>query len=105
MKTLRLLATFYRYFFLSAFLLTIACLGPFWRFGPGTLAFIYWFKVGTLGLTVLFISMYKKKELFYYRNLGLSPILLWTFTLAADLCLFNILIVLIYCIKWRAHTY
>ena len=96
----RLLATFYRYFFVSSLLLTLACLGPFWRFGPETLAFACWFKIATLGLTVLFISVYKKKELFYYRNLGLSPLFLWVFTLAADLGLFTVLTIIV----WRIRT-
>jgi len=101
MRTLRLLATFYGYYFVSALIFTIGCVGPFWISGPETLGVICWVKIGTLALTVLYISVYKKKEFYYFRNLGFPPGILWVVTMAADLGLFIGLTLLIYYIKWQ----
>jgi hypothetical protein len=103
MKALRQFATFYGYFVLSAVLLTISCMGPFWRFGLETLAVIFWFKIGTLVTTVFWVTAFKKKEFFYFRNLGLSPVILWAVTLFADMLLFGVFLLFIYYIKWRTH--
>jgi len=103
MSTFRLFITFYGYFFLSAILLTIACLVTFWNYGLETIGPIFQFKVCSLGVTVWFIATYKKKEFFYFRNLGLSPGLLWTVTLVFDFILFGSLVIFTYFIKWRTH--
>ena len=56
--------------------------------GIKTFTILFWFKILTLGLTVLFINSYKRKEFYYFRNLGISKIVLWVSTILFDLFLF-----------------
>jgi hypothetical protein len=58
------------------------------------------FKLLTAGLTCNFIRHYKKREFYYYRNLGIRDSILWVVTLGIDLSLFLILLILIN--PWRS---
>ncbi|HVU58106.1 MAG TPA: hypothetical protein VHD83_23760 [Puia sp.] len=91
---LRLLLTFYKSFFLFALLVTLACALLFWEYGPSILKVIVWFKLLTQGLTWYFIRTYKRKEFYYYRNLGIRDSILWSVTLALDLSLYTVLLIL-----------
>lgn len=55
---------------------------------------IFWLKILTLGVTFLFVNQLKKKEYYYYRNLGIGKTLLWTATLLFDFVLFVVLLIL-----------
>lgn len=54
-----------------------------------------WFKVITMAIIVYYINTYKRKEFYYYQNLGLSKKLLWTYTLGLDFLLFLIMSIII----------
>ncbi len=90
------MATFYRSFLLFSLLVTVACLNLFWKNGTSILVVLFWFKITTLGLTYYFINSYKSKEYYYYFNLGVSKVMLWTATLCFDFALFLFLIIQIY---------
>lgn len=92
-KTIRLIWTFYKYFFLASIIITTCCLGIFFKYGFTTFFALFWFKAGTLGLIYYFINNYKSREYCYYQNLGVSKILLWTFSLTFDFALFIFLII------------
>lgn len=53
---------------------------------------IFWFKLISMGFIITYIDNYRKKEYFYYQNLGLSKTALWTVSLVFDLVLFVVLI-------------
>lgn len=91
-RTVRLFWTFYRNFFLAAWLMTGCCLYIFWTHGFSVFSGIVWLKTATFVLTFLFINSYKQKEYYYYHNLGLSKTLLWVVTLTFDFLLFLFLI-------------
>ena len=93
LRTLRLIWTFYKSFYLISILLTICCLVFFREFGLGVFTTLIWFKIATLGLTFYFIHSYKDKEYYYYQNLGISKRLLWITTLSFDFALFILLII------------
>jgi hypothetical protein len=93
LKTIRLLLTFYKGFFLFNFLITLSCLCLFWEYGFSIFAVLFWLKLSTLGLTFYFIRSYKNKEFYYYQNLGVSKVLLWTSTLLFDFCLYIFLLI------------
>lgn len=99
LKTIKLISTFYRSFMLPSSLITIACLVLFWKYGFGVFSTLFWFKIGTLGLTFYFIDNYKNKEYYYYQNLGVSKVLLWSVTLSFDFALFIFLIIQEYTFK------
>jgi hypothetical protein len=87
-KTIRLLLTFYGNFFLLNLLITLACAFLFWEYGSSIFAVLFWFKIVTLGLVWYFTEHYKKKEFYYYLNLGISKTFLWTTTLGFDISFF-----------------
>ena len=95
-KTIRLIGSFYRSFFLLSFLITATCLVILWENGLSVFAGVFWLKIGTLALTCYFINGYKSKEFYYYYNHGLSRWLLWAITLSFDFLLFLSFIIITY---------
>ena len=100
LKTIRLIWTFYRSFFVLSLLLTTCNLILFWEYGLGIFVELFWLKVLTLAITFYFINSYKNKEYYFYQNLGLSKVLIWTTSLIFDFVLFIFLIILIYNLRW-----
>ncbi len=88
LKTLRLLFTFYKGFFLPSFVITLSCVWFVFKVGISVITTAAWFKVITLGIITWYISGYKRNEFFYYQNLGLSKTFLWSYTLTFDFMLF-----------------
>jgi hypothetical protein len=95
-RMLRLLLTFYKSYAAVALLITLSCSWIFWINGLKSFVFIFWFKIITLALIACFISTYKKKEFFYYQNLGLSKLQLWSYTLTADMLIYIAVLTLTY---------
>jgi len=98
-KTLRLLFTFYRNYYLFSGLITCCCLSIYFFNGIQTFFGLCWFKILTYGAILFVVNEAKKKEYYYYQNLGLSKMLLWGATLAFDFFLFVLLIILIHQIR------
>lgn len=94
MRTLRLVATFYKSYAYASLLVTSFCVLQFYLIGIKPFALLFWFKIATLGIFVYFVNVYKKDEFYYYKNLGLSKLFLWISTLLFDLILFIVLITL-----------
>jgi len=86
---------FYRSFFLLSLIITASCLRAFWLFQFEVFFTIFWFKIVTLAITYYFVDVYKRKEYYYYQNLGISKRKLWTITLGFDFALFISLIILV----------
>jgi hypothetical protein len=93
------MGTFYKSFLLFSFVVTASCLSLFWENGTSIFVVLFWFKIATLGLTYYFINSYKSKEYYYYLNLGVSKVMLWTTTLCFDFALFVFLIIQTYQIR------
>jgi len=95
-KTIRLLITFYRNFFITTFIITCCCLFIYALYGLATFTGLFWFKISTLGIIYFAIETTKKKEFYYYQNLGVSKRLLWSATLIFDFMLFILLIIILH---------
>jgi len=54
---------------------------------------LFWFKLIILSLTVYHINHKKKAEFYYYKNLGLTKLKLFTITLSIDILIFLILLI------------
>ena len=80
-------------------IITMACLSALWINGLKALSAMLIFKLFTSGLIILYINMYKKKEFYYYQNLGLPKTHLWIYTMGLDLVLFVSSIILLIWIK------
>jgi hypothetical protein len=72
--------------------MTAICLFIFREYGYPIFAVVLWLKLGTLFLTYQFVRSYKRKEFYYYQNLGVSKTFLWVSTLSFDLLLYLFLI-------------
>lgn len=57
---------------------------------------VFWFKLLSMGFIIIYIDQYRKGEYLYYRNLGLSKSVLWTFSLMFDFILFVSLLIGVY---------
>ncbi len=88
LRTIRLLITFYRSFFILNILITLVCMVLFREYGFGIFTVLFWLKLATMTLVFYHIRSYRKKEFYYYQNLGLSRSFLWTTTLLFDFCLY-----------------
>jgi hypothetical protein len=91
-RTIRLLVTFYRSFFLLNTLITLVCLFLFREYGFSIFFILFWLKLASLALVFFYIRSYKHKEFYYYQNLGLSRRLLWTTTFLFDFALYLFLL-------------
>ena len=90
MKTLRLISTFYKSYFIASSTTTIICIALLYKNDISIITFLIWFKFITFGLIAYYINSYKKKEFYYYQNLGLSKLFLWISTIIIDVLLFII---------------
>lgn len=95
LNKIRLVFTFYRSFAVVSNLVTMACLSILYANGIKTFTTLFWFKMATLAILVLYIRTYKKQAFYYYRNLGLTPRGLWIASLLADILVFIVLTILI----------
>jgi len=95
-RTIRLLLTFYRGFFIPGFLITLTCSVLFREYGWSIFSTLLWLKLGSMALVFFFIRTYKNREFIYYQNLGLSRAFLWTTTLLFDFFLFLLLLSLVH---------
>jgi len=93
LKTLRLLITFYQGFFFPSFLISLGGVATLFVWGMPAFMFVFWYKVLTIFMLYSFVNSYKKKEFFYYQNLGIGRLKLWGFALSADFFLFLALII------------
>lgn len=98
-KTIRLVWTFYRNFIFLSSIITVICLRAFWLLGWASFFGIFWSKILTMALIYYFININKKKEYYYYQNLGISKTLLWTASLTFDFILFIFLLILTYFLR------
>jgi hypothetical protein len=93
LKVLRLYFTFFQGFFLPAFLISLGGSAILFVWGMQAFMAVFWYKIVTMFVLYSFVKRYKKKEFFYYQNLGLSLLKLWSFALIIDMFLFITLIV------------
>jgi hypothetical protein len=76
--------------------MTLICMGLFQEYGMSIFSTLFWLKLSTLGVTIVFIKSYKSKEFYYYQNLGLSRNFLWLCTLGFDFILYLLLLTTIH---------
>ncbi|SDE14053.1 hypothetical protein SAMN05216464_10497 [Mucilaginibacter pineti] len=99
MRTLKLIGRFHLGFFLPDFLVTLSCLGLLGFYGTKAheiLSILVWYKVISMTFILYAALQYKKKELYYYQNLGVSKLTLAVFTTIANFMLFMVLFITVY---------
>ena len=80
-------------------IITMSCMSIIYIHGLNAFVALFWFKIIILGFIFYFINSYKQKELYYYKNLGVSKLFLWISTMAIDIILFILLIIITLKIK------
>ncbi|NQU34832.1 MAG: hypothetical protein HQ521_16515 [Bacteroidetes bacterium] len=99
MTKLRLILTFYKSFAFASSIITLACLSLLFANSISVFTILFWFKIITLVVIYFFINSYKRKEMYYYLNLGISKKALWTSVMVLDLLLFILLTIVTIIIK------
>lgn len=90
MRTLKLITRFYGGIFLANFLVTLSCIFLFSHAGHDPykiIGVLFWYKVITIIMIFYTADHYKKKELYYYQNLGISKLKLLISTSIFDFLL------------------
>lgn len=95
-RSVRLIHTFYNTFNIPGILISLFCAGIFRVSGLSFFVVIFWFKIISMGFIITFTDNYRKKEYYYYQNLGLSKTTLWSSSLIFDFVLFLGLIIAAY---------
>lgn len=98
MKTLRSILTFYKSFAFVSILITLASAVVVYLSGNKGVFMIqgfFWFKIFSLGAIFYINNTYKKDEYYYYKNLGISKLMLWIPPLVFDFVLFLFTIITI----------
>jgi hypothetical protein len=96
---LRSFLTFYSSFFMLAFLINLFCIAIIIKTEFNLFSLMFWFRAVIISLIYYFINDYKRKEFYYYQNLGVSKNFLWISTISLDSILFllaNLFIYLFY---------
>lgn len=86
---------FYRSFAAFSWIVTGASMAVIYQYGIHWITPMFWMKVLTLGLTWYFIKVYKRREFYYFKNLGASSKFLWISAFSLDLILFILAFILI----------
>ena len=95
MRTLILVTRFYSGLFFANFLITLSCFGIILTYGDHAFEIIgvlFWFKIITMALVFFGAVYYKKQELYYYQNLGVSKLKLGIITSTFDFTLWTIVL-------------
>lgn len=96
MRAVRLILTFYRNFFLVSLIVTLLCMYSLHLNGLRAFFAAFVCKTLTLATFIYVVNIYKRKEYFYYQNLGVSKLTLWSSTLFIDYILFITLMIITY---------
>ncbi|MBU1579821.1 MAG: hypothetical protein KJ754_10360, partial [Bacteroidetes bacterium] len=74
MRPFRLIFTFYRSFAFASWMITLCCMLVTYTNGSSAFTTLFWFKLSTLAVFFFFINSYKREEIYYYKNLGISKL-------------------------------
>jgi len=99
MRNLKLIARFYRGIFVANFLVTVVsvfAIASHRNQANKLIGTFFWGKLVTLALMIYFAFVSRRKELYYYQNLGLSKQKLALTISLFDFGLWLILIVIAY---------
>ncbi len=97
MRILKLITRFYGGIFLANFLVSLSCvylLRLYNQHAYEIIIVLFWYKVVTIALVFYLSVFYRKNELYYYQNLGISKIKLIVTTFIFDFLLWLVLIII-----------
>ena len=92
---LRHILKFYSSFAPAALIVTLACGYLYYTLGNNALVILIWFKLFTNFIVYYIIRQVREKKLYYYYNLHISKLRLWSVAFAADMLLLIFLLLII----------
>jgi hypothetical protein len=95
-RSIRLIVTFYNTYNIPSILISLLSAAILMKSGLSFFVVVFWFKLISMAFIITFINSYRKKEYFYYQNLGLSKMALWAGSLVFDFVLFLVLLIFAY---------
>ncbi|PJE46628.1 MAG: hypothetical protein CUR34_08345 [Sediminibacterium sp.] len=98
-KQLQIFWLFYKSFAVASLFFTLCCISLFWKYEFSVFSGIFWFKFFTGMIIYYFVNDFRKKEYYFYYNLGISKRQLWVTTLGFDFSVFILSIILISNVK------
>ena len=98
-RIIRSIFTFYKSFITLSMLISFISLAVIANSEFKLFIIMFWFKIAVTAIIVYFINDNKRKEFYYYQNLGISKTILWVSTISLDLLLFLFTAFLISLIK------
>jgi len=97
MRSLKLITRFYTGIFLANFLVTLSCIYLLRHFGHSAqkiLGLLFWYKIITIAGLFYTSVYYRKNELYYYQNLGVSKLQLGIATSLFDFSVWVVLMLI-----------
>ena len=91
---LKLIAGFYKNFFFASWLISLTCAYLLMEIGVPALFYLFWFRVITWGLIYYYVRDYKKRDFYFYDNLGIGRRTLWSASMLCEALLFILFIFL-----------
>lgn len=88
MKIVRSFLTFYSSFFALSVIIDVICLYIIIKSDFMLFPVTFWFRAVVMATIFYFINDYKRKEFYYYQNLGVSKRFLWAATYIVDTLFF-----------------
>ncbi|SKB37085.1 hypothetical protein [Daejeonella lutea] len=95
---LRSLVTFYKSFALLTLIINVFCIAIIVVTEFRLFPLMFWFRATVHAIIFYFINDYKKKEFYYYQNLGISKNTIWAYIVSFDLAIFLLVNYIIYAI-------
>jgi hypothetical protein len=96
MHKFKLITRFYNEIFKANFLVTLSCIYLLRLYGSEAqkiIGILFWYKLVTIGIVFYAWVSYKKKQLYYYQNLGITSLQLLITTSVFDFLLWLAIIV------------
>jgi len=94
-RGIRIVLTFYSSYFIASLIISLICASMVFTAGLNSLSGVLLIKAVSLIIIYFYITAYKRKEYYYYQNLGLSKNRIWTLSIFADTLLFIMLMIII----------
>ena len=97
MRSLKLITRFYTGIFLANFLVTLSCIYLLRHFGHSAqkiIGVLFWYKIITIACLFYTSVYYRKNEMYYYQNLGVSRVQLGVTTSLFDFSIWLVLMLI-----------
>lgn len=94
-RTIRVIGTFSKSYLPVSLVINLVCLLLFQQYKLSILGSLFWFKALSVAAIVYFLNAYKRREYYYYLNLGYSKVVLWSVIVLTDIIFLSLLLIFV----------